>query len=244
MKERPILFNGSSVRSILEDRKTQTRRVIKLEWSRCLDLEDQDDVVKAIKQCPYGQVGDRLWVKETWKVASFMEDMPIEFQYKADGAELEENRSADLPETWLKYNDWYERICGQSTSELETMKWPANDDDGHYAWDAGKSPLRWRPSIFMPRWASRITLEIVKVRVERLQDIGKDENVKDIFSEGLCKANYYETDPEDNEVCGIDIEEALEDFSDLWSSINAKRGYGWNANPWVWVIEFHRMEQA
>ena len=80
------------------------------------------------------------------------------------------------------------------------------------------------------------------MRVERLQEIALPENVEDIFSEGLCKANYYQdTGYPDYETCDIDTDEALEDFKDLWDSINAKRGWGWEVNPWVWVVEFRKM---
>jgi len=195
MKEYPILFSGEMVRSILAGKKTQTRRVIKSEWSRCLDLEEPDDVTKAINQCPYGQPGDRLWVRETaklrtitatsWKVSSF------DLYYKADdGLVIFNNRA------------------------------------GRYA---PYKRIGFTPSIHMPRWASRINLEIVNIRVERVQDI----NLNDMVAEGIQDLR--------EEMSGVPC--VINRFQKLWNSINAKRGYSWEVNPWVWVIEFKREEE-
>jgi len=87
----------------------------------------------------------------------------------------------------------------------------------------------WRPSIFMPRWASRITLEIVNVRVERVRDISEE----DAWSEGVGGG----------QLSRFDIDGRIL-FKSTWNSINAKRGYGWDANPWVWVIEFKRIDNG
>ena len=87
----------------------------------------------------------------------------------------------------------------------------------------------WRPSIFMPRWASRITLKITGVRVEKLQEI----LVQNILSEGVPPI-----------ICDEDASEMYEAFADLWDSINAKRGYSWDSNPWVWVIEFEMVKES
>jgi hypothetical protein len=114
--------------------------------------------------------------------------------------------------------------------------------DQHYPVDYRASPEdwmnpgfagKWRPSIFMPRWASRITLKITDVRVERLQDISEDS----AMAEGAQK--YGETP--DGELL-FDVGSYRYGFKLLWDSINAKRGYGWDANPYVWVIEFRRVE--
>lgn len=87
---------------------------------------------------------------------------------------------------------------------------------------------KWIPSIFMPRWASRITLEITNVRVERVQDI----SVSECRAEGIPQASFSSQTDRDAQVHG--------EFMQLWDSINAKRGYSWESNPWVWVIEFKR----
>jgi hypothetical protein len=97
---------------------------------------------------------------------------------------------------------------------------------------------KWRPSIFMPRWASRITLEITGVRVERVQDITEGDAREEGITDGGC-LNCGEHEP-----CGCDNPQpdARDAFIWLWDSINKKRGYGWHVNPWVWVIEFKRVE--
>ena len=96
---------------------------------------------------------------------------------------------------------------------------------------------RWRPSIFMPRWASRITLEIANVRVERLNDISEEdakrEGVESNFDEGVVYYGPLNKGHADARIA----------FSWLWDSINAKRGYSWKSNPWVWVVEFERIKE-
>ena len=210
--ERPILFSGEMVRAILEGRKTQTRRVVVPTQSKprvaplrmepwIIDGEQQEDDYGAPAwagfhpeywgeakwfTCPYGQVGDRLWVRETWR--------PCAVPQCSDTAICVEYRESDY--------------C--KLGHLSTL-----------------NRTGWRPSIFMPRWASRITLEITGVRVERVQET----TTSDIVAEGvlpdtryLGSANRYR-----------------HAFIDLWDDINAKRGYGWASNPWVWVVEFKKV---
>jgi hypothetical protein len=199
-KERPILFSGPMVRAILQGRKTQTRRIIKPDWSRCLDLDDADDRGKAIERCLYGQPGDRLWVRETWTPdhAAFYPNFPC--VYRADaGYEYDRNEKGE-------------------TYSIEQKAW---------------YPYRWRPSIFMPRWASRITLEITGVRVERLQDISE----ADAIAEG-CAASHPSIDAISREFGYPDF--ARSQFAQLWESINGLDS--WSATPWVWVVEFNRLE--
>ena len=201
MKERPIIFSTEMVRAILEGRKTQTRRVIKpqptkglligcywedgkpetAEW--CLADKYGDPIDAKPLNCPYGPVGDRLWVKETFQTLGSKKNTV----YRATGG-------AEL--TW--------NING--TTHRETLK-------------------KWRSPLFMPRWASRITLEITGLRVERLQDITEEDAV----IEGLPP----------REQTGFDT--ARYRYHILWDSLNAKRGYAWESNPWVWVIEFKRL---
>ncbi len=197
-----ILFNGGSVRAILEGRKTQTRRVVEfpvrygdvgvgsphLYGSVPLDAESQSGV---IFDCPHGNVGDRLWVRETFR------------QYGAYSG----HRFIPIEPGWAQMSPVLER-------EFEGR--PARG-----RWDKG-----WhrRPSIFMPRSASRITLEITGVQVERVQDISP----QDIEREGL-------TPPSDSLNW---VGTFQNNFRLLWNSINAKRGYGWDVNPWVWALTF------
>lgn len=191
MKERPIIFSTDMVKAIIDGRKTMTRRVIKLPKTtgqpivKCEDCGDwawQNDKGfwhhLSNLAYPYGQVGDKLWVKETCDYIFGNDGDYILYKADADG---------------LKY--------------FEELK------------KAG-SKVTWKPSIFMPRDLSRITLEITRVRVERLQDI----TLQDMIAEG---APYFP-----NHIIG---------FKELWDSLNAKRGYSWEENPWVWVIEFKKL---
>ena len=197
-KEHPILFTGDMVRAILDGRKTQTRRVIKNpQRLEGLMLEGE-----AGEWCPYGVVGDRLYVRETW----------------CAGIEWDDEKPSEI-----------DPLCGGND-----IFYLANGEkpEGY-----GKT----RPNIFMPKWAARIWLEITGIRVERVQEITQD----DIRAEGLW--NYSEEYR--NEICmwrdsvyGIQ-QTGLKWWKILWDSINAKRGYGWDVNPWVWVVEFKRVRQ-
>lgn len=185
MKERPILFSGPMVRAILEGRKTQTRRVCKLNLHEmALWIANQSSNNPNVKvRCPYGQPGDRLWVREMHYIGG---DNLV--AYRADSVATFDRK--------------------------EFFRW---DDE----WDGD-----WRPSIHMPRWASRILLEIVSVRVERLQDISE----ADALAEGM-------TFPE-----GLEHGECPKTaFWALWGNINGPQS--WHENPWVWVIEFQRVQQ-
>lgn len=209
-KERPILFSGPMVRAILEGRKTQTRRVVmsgaknmQASGAVCVKRNPDNDPwykeyvwsvrerggvwndfteEQMLARCPYGVVGDRLWVRETW--AEFPSDK--DWIYRAD----------------------HDRTLAEK--------------------------LTWKPSIFMPRQACRIKLEITARRLEQLQRMSHND----------WKADFAPT--------GRQIEQALQTFKGddnrhemsqiFWDSINAKRGYSWTSNPWVWVIEFERVQ--
>lgn len=230
IKERPILFSGEMVRAILEGRKTQTRRVIKFPNWACGDWNDfelsekglpefccEETRCKAELYCPYGQPSDHLWVRETWKISSFMEGEPVAFQYKSDMSITDENDKSDC----VAYENWYDRMVEKSSDYLYRINHPINNE-GVYIWEHGMSPLPWRPSIFMPRWASRITLEIMAIRVERVQDISEE----DAIAEGIPYSHW------------VGVKYHRYQYKLLWDSINAKRGYPWESNPWVWAIEF------
>ncbi len=186
MKERPILFSAPMVLALLAGTKTQTRRLIKPQpMVRPIGWGTFDDNPRMrTLSCPYGQPGDRLWVREAWAV-------PFQFNDRAP---------FDLP--------------GGVTQK---MYFRADGDPSH-AGNAGK----WRPSIHMPRWASRISLEVTNVRVERLQDISESDAV----AEGVNHVSYRT---------------AVEAYSDLWESINGDGSLA--LNPWVWVVEFRRAER-
>lgn len=195
MKERPIIFNGEMVRAILDGRKSQTRRVVK-----CLD------VPPVCWKCPYGVPGDRLWVRETFCIESSYEVGPYPPPF-SDGRPLN------------KHNGW---TCGEW---WEQAHYKATDPTPELEIGTGDPGVKWTPSIHMPRWASRITLEIVNVRVERVQEIDEAGAILEgVDAEKYEKSYRYA-------------------FSQLWDSINVKRGFGWDKNVWVWVIEFKRVEE-
>lgn len=231
LKERPILFSGEMVNAILAGRKTQTRRVLKYQPidvlpmeapNRWVTLDTLDPNHGKVVKCRYGIPGDHLWIREKWKIQSLMDGEPMTFRYAADDAICEENSYADC----IQYESWYENIVEQSTNELVKLKWPDQDGDGIYRWD--NSPLKWRPSIHMPRWASRITLEIVDIRAERVQEISE----ADAEAEGIHLLGLPETERHNHP------RKHIVAFRAIWDSINAKKGFGWDTNPWVWVIEF------
>jgi hypothetical protein len=214
LQEHPILFSAPMIKAVLDGRKTQTRRVIAPQptgWNPIQGVEniwywciagDQDWSEKRL--CPYGQTGDRLWVRETWRCEE-LETGLDGVRYSADHHFRPIENSLEAAEGW-----------------------------GDAAFDKhGKrhNPRAWRPSIFMPRWASRLTLEITDVHVERLEQI----STGDIYAEGLT-AHFppRKKDP---------LPTPRSAFAELWDSLNASRGYGWDLNPWVWVVQFKRIDQ-
>ncbi|MDZ4055924.1 MAG: hypothetical protein U1D69_03005 [Polynucleobacter sp.] len=223
MKSRPILFKDDMVRAILEGRKTQTRRVVKLPrnhaWGNFFDGQicpenDLSSLGFSVDElrCPYGKPGDQLWVREAWQ-GPILDSEEHEAQCREDG-----------PEAFKKPG-----FCVYRATDLLD----AIDFDGN--------EIGWRPSIHMPRWASRITLEITSVRVERLQDISeadaKAEGVEGHYVEdGWYWRNYLLTE-EDAAISPM-LNCPKESFRSLWQSINGLSS--WNTNPWVWVMEFKR----
>lgn len=226
MKERPIIFNAEMVRAILDDRKTQTRRIlsprqlkminIAASIGECYPLEC--DHYHANSQsyyrewCPFGSVGDRLWVRETFADVN-TENGPA-FTYSADHG-LKFCLDDESPVNYDRYpGKQFAMWCGDLWRK----------EVGH----------KWTPSIHMPRWASRITLEITGVRVERLQDISEG----DALSEGLIpeRCDHVRRSCQEVGCCG---DTARGEFSALWQSIYGAES--WNANSWVWVVEFKRV---
>lgn len=222
MKELPIIFSAPMVRAILDGTKTQTRREAKLTSSahvkevggnRRWHPEDPE----ATLACPYGKPGDRLWVRETFIQGWSTKDDGCLDQFDEAGDEKPIH-------TWYRATD-------------DNFEWA--DDDG------GWKNTPWKPSIHMPRSASRITLEITGVRVERLNEISSEdvtaEGVKTTPNSGLCMRTFktrpgYEVDGLFSNMEGAHTQA----FKHLWESI---KGPGsWDENPWVWVIEFKKME--
>lgn len=231
IKERPILFSAPMVRAILDGRKTQTRRILKnqppaedyqLSWlinttdsdkknlqgkAHWINMKGKQNKESDIFfDCPYGKIGERLWVRETFCVVD-------DTQFEGD--------------KWIDYRAT-PRYLGSHPAGWD------NDPENPEA-------LTWKPSIHMPRWASRILLEITNVRVEQLQDISEE----DAIAEGIephfagwkpYRTFFYEAD-------GITPSNYFEDprhsYMQLWESINGQGS--WDLNPWVWVVEFKRI---
>lgn len=246
MRERPIPFSADMVKAILAGRKTQTRRVV-TEF-KDMDLHHANSAIYPARDdgwiwwypdasglseftkrqyqhgvmCRYGQPGAGLWVRENWKLVNWdWEDSYQKIMYCDESKWV--NACVDDSQQG-QFDDWlmreYERVVAHPSSKQVT------DDESEFGtrWDVNENALPWRPSLFMPRWASRITLEITGVRVERLQAISE----ADAIAEGYPNPHK--------------AERPAMWFRRLWDSINAGRGYGWSVNPWVWVIEFQQVK--
>ena len=221
MKERPILFSGPMIRAILDGQKTVTRRIV-----RGVDHSDVDTWadgggavweggawvdgnvgMTARVRCPFGVSGDRLWVKETWYDDLHDEPGP---RHRADDGSVHgiEYRASHDCRSW-------ESGC------------PCNPDG-----DGKRSA--WRPSIFMPRWASRLTLEVVSVRVERLHEITNDDAEEEGVDLIPCDCERCKTS---SGVCVLGQGSYREAFAKKWDEINGKRA-PWGSNPFVWRVEF------
>ena len=214
MKERPILFKGPLVRAILSGQKTVTRRPLKMPhgfW----ETSATGELVPIPANCPYGKPGDRLWVRETWGVISH------DFDEHGNMIDWEPDRPAS-PIREMPFGHGY--YSGHVIYRADGEAAWAGDDDG-----GGDDRSAWKPSIHMPRIASRILLEITDVRVERLQDISR----ADIRAEGLqCPP----------ELASDDVSPNYRDwYPAAWRELWESTGGDWNANPWVWVVEFKRV---
>lgn len=220
------------VRAILEGRKTQTRRVLKPQPDLVTDgfavrftPDDQRHGRLGVSmQCPYGQVGDRLWVRETWHP----------------------DPDADS-EAWFDHTDSYVSWagCGSRIDGVPVALRSPESCIYREGWNG--SALKWRPGIHMPRWASRITLEVTGVRVEGLQDITHEQAIAEGVHAIDVGSGYQPRYSAINASWADVVEQqadAYEDatmaFRDLWQSINGAGS--WDANPWVWVVEFKRLE--
>ena len=213
MKERPILFAGPMVRAILRSgaAKTQTRRIVRLpdwfteEYGRFGAHEIASEI-----DCPQGAPGDRLWVRETWQAIHTSIDPETGYGDDVQAAPT-------IPKD--SRGGWWSVVYAATDPEADDSK----DDRGFV----------WRPGIHMPRWASRLTLEVAEVRVQRLQDI----TYQDIEAEGAILRPHPP-----GGVVAVDGKAYLSWGSAwiaLWDSINGQRA-PWASNPWVWVIEFKR----
>jgi hypothetical protein len=243
MKERPILFSAAMVRALLAGTKTQTRRVVKRaltsdhhwqamhgtspdgfrfgDWNLWREVgSDYPDSEEDDLPCPYGAPGDRLWVRETWRaeelkaawVSGVSEDVPV----GSDGVRFRADHAFRIIE---------------------------NTQEASGAWGRANRPglvdaCGWRPSIFMPRWASRITLEVVAVRVERLQSITEADARAEGIEAIVERAGNVGVSGYRLEGCsGKDLRNDPRDvYRSLWEPITGAGS--WAADPFVWVVEF------
>lgn len=229
MKERPIIFSGPMVRAILEGRKTQTRRVVKLRDFGPSDspVDDWDfrdkrgrwnsiPTKRLLELCPCGQPGDRLWVKETFWAWGTWEE------YQDDTGKTRHR--------FVDHTDNAHPIIYAATQRGRFYTGPANGGNDYHK----------RPSIFMSRIYSRIDLEATETRVELVQEISYQDSIQEgiqrTFSIGPMRAVGWKDYLE-----GGWLLSPTDSFKSLWDSINAKRGYSWESNTPVWVIEFRRV---
>lgn len=214
MRDRPILFSGPMIRALLAGTKTQTRRIYKPRYEEPYEYvqdgrpyRDYDGEVSPVV-CPYGALGDRLWVRESAYIAPpyFTNDAIVNNKKDESG----------LPRV----------VDYAATMDAEAVR---------CAKDYG---VKLRPGIHMPRWASRLLLEIKSVRFERLQDISEE----DAIEEGMQRlpAPVSVLDPY---IYVPASARPRNQFAALWDSINGKKA-PWSSNPWVWVIGFERIKEV
>lgn len=227
MKSRPILFSAAMVRALIDGSKTQTRRVVKAEWQG-LPLENPDYQREALGKNPYGQPGDQLWVREEHYQFGHWE--PVEGKLTKGGRQKWQFVPDDSNVLFEVFTDYRK---------------------GRHSADPAMPAWHKRLARFMPRKYSRITLEILSVRVERLQEISDADAIAEgIIEDPDCivgancaggvhqeiSGTLYFRDRNDDE----GHEGPVEAYRQLWEMINGPGS--WQANPWVWVVEFKRME--
>lgn len=195
MNWKPVDFLEHDIRAILDGRKTQFRQIVKPQPEAGTDCPYHIGINenRKARTCRFGQIGTKLWVRETWR--PMVDDVKLDcIEYKADGA----------------------RIKPSIPDENTGFRFSADCDDAR---DSGKT--HWRPSIQMPRWASRITLEVTGIRIERLNDITKADAIAEGCQVGIGAGNWRDS---------------RDAFQRLWESIHGKGSQA--ANPWVWVLDF------
>lgn len=222
MKERGMIFNGEMVRAIIEGRKTQTRRIIKNQREgECWSVKSAQSPRyaghthdwwlptgtqpnSALPACPYGAVGDRIWVRESFSLLGNEDGFPVDWD---DNIVSDKKEAARI----------YKASCWQKPNNYGLWSIPDRKTEFEGS---------WTPSIHMPRWASRILLEITDVRVERLSSISDEDAGKEGYPANL-------------EPYGGQFDKWLW-FRELWDGIYPEQSF--KHNPWVWVIAFKRVE--
>ena len=232
-KELPILMSGEMVRATLEGRKTQTRRIVKPQppsenygvgigygptGAENPDLMcmyspfERGSARWGVCKCPFGKPGQILWVRERWAVHGLLYD--------------------DLPSSKIRTED------GGCWNDGDSIWYAADGENPPPATGSCSASQRgkWRPSIHCPRWASRLTLEVTDVRVERLQEISHE----DAIAEGCAGSEWVSGSPYIDGPHTDTGELPVEEFERLWESINGAGS--WDANPFVWCVSFRKQE--
>jgi hypothetical protein len=229
---RPISFTSESLRGIEEERKSQTRRVMYPQpsspgpFQKHLTNPHFWQAGAASFKCPYGIPGDRLWVREVWaRVEPFPQvlekyGMPVDWRLK---------RNPEMLAYWRKRIIYLKDFPGRKPEEC----------------GRGASDNRWRSPVTLPRWASRMLLEVTEIRIERLQAISE----ADAIAEGVEKLgefpnitpwrNYLVQQP----AGARNFSTPIRSYVSLWDAINGRKN-PWTANPWVWVVSFRRIEEG
>jgi hypothetical protein len=230
--ERPILFSGAMVRAILDSWKTQTRRVVKPQPKGSTPFLDRYLAGDwESRPFPYGRPGDRLWVRETWY---------CDHAFAGDYQAMHEG-GRDLSEAEAEA-EWRGDANGGFMYYRADVPSGRFEDAGYWGEPGG----HWRPSIHMPRWASRITLEVTDVRVERLAAMSGDdalaEGIEEVY--GPDAPGYRWPGTDDN------FDDPREAFERGWNELHQKRedrifrrGDEVVRSPWVWVVTFRRVEE-
>lgn len=260
MKFRPILFNSSMVKAIMNGTKTQTRRVIKtLEEYNSNDIKYYPEKLKQhqftdnhkrgwLIEQKYNK-GDIMWVRETTKVGAWRDqEYKVAFDYRA---------SPELINTdWCHFEDIdrFKEFHQKILSELDKLGVePEIDEENErfsYNWEAGKSPFNWKPSIFMPKEACRNFLKTNKIRVERVQDISEEDSLAEgvlFYDCDITKSRKFKDYLTKEKGLGHPdydypiVNTAKESFKSLWISINGEKS--WNDNPYVFVYNFTKIEK-
>lgn len=224
MKERPIIFNDEMVRALLAGRKTQTRRVVKPQPDSLCDKVLREVLGHDVwwkfrysfnKKCPYGVPGDRLWVREVFTLESSQE-VSYDPPHKDGRPILHVDGGVDC-------GTWWEQPHYRATDPEPELVVEGRDGPG----------CRWSSPFYLPRWASRILLEVTGVQVERVQEITEKDAVAEGVDIGvLSDAIVWKAEDRN-------FKDALSAFRFLWDSINKdKPGRSWAENPWVWAITF------
>lgn len=259
MTARPILFSAPMVRAMLAGKKTKTRRAVKITHRTpglAAALEPAHGIAPypraAAELCPYGAAGDLLWVRES----STYWESPSPTRESITPRANESNRPAD----GKRYERWMSRVMAQEEAGADFLVYKADDSKRSLAEWAHPHPIyehcvgrfgKTIPAIHMHRWASRLTLRINDVGVERLQDISE----ADAIAEGICYLGknvngfdmwaQYGAIAETKAGLCADVQfigrTAQEAFRKLWESINGKAS--WDANPWTWAISYDPLKQ-